>query len=391
MHAGRSSRDGREKSLPCRQAYGTPAEAEADEVQGVLKRPPRCGHACVVAFVLVAVGVLLLLGAPGADSDGHASPDAADVGPTDAAGGVSQDTEGASGSGSSGSGGGGGGGGGSSSSSTLTSDQTALAALLAATILRDPGPPPLPPPPPPPVWSPPPPRPQKGKAAVHLHWVDVRDGPLGHAVQDKLSFFEQTDPAFLRQCTLWVSESTVVPTDVLALRKSHGLHIHNMPELLPAKNIGKCRKKRAACNGHIGKAYALLHAIDFQQETASLVVDGNTAVCPGWIDNPVLPWLRSGKDVMWTLAFWPFHTYTEGTNTPNYRVPESSPARTRAITPSKPPRAAHAHPRQPQHSDMCTRNRRDCTDAIRWAHAHHYTPHAPRRARVNTPHAPIHI
>jgi hypothetical protein len=140
--------------------------------------------------------------------------------------------------------------------------------------------------------------------------VDVRNGPLGHAVQDKLFFFERTDPAFLKRATLWVSEATEVPKAVQALRDEHGLSVRLLPELLPSDNIGKCTHQRGKCNGHIGKAYALLHATEFRQETASLVFDGDTQLCNGWLEK-VLSWLGSGKQLMWAAEAMFWHSFTQ--------------------------------------------------------------------------------
>ena len=121
----------------------------------------------------------------------------------------------------------------------------------------------------------------------------MRDGPLGFKVRDRLSALQKTDPSWLRRATLWVSESTQIPPTVDRLRTDFGLSVRLLPELLPSDNIGRCSVRRGACNGHIGKAYALLHATDFRQETASIVFDGDTQLCNGWLEQAILPWLST--------------------------------------------------------------------------------------------------
>jgi hypothetical protein len=167
--------------------------------------------------------------------------------------------------------------------------------------------------------------PAAGKEAIFLHWVDVRRVALGSKVRDRLYHFEQTDPSWLGRVTLWVGETTRIPPDVQGLRRAHGLSIRRLPELLPSNNIGRCSGvRRSACNGHvrlppssqspasslppyhrlsqIGKAYALLHATDFRPETVSLIFDGDTQLCNGWVEKAVLPWLSTGKQARRPLA-----------------------------------------------------------------------------------------
>ena len=118
---------------------------------------------------------------------------------------------------------------------------------------------------------------------IHCTWVEVRDGPVGTEVSRTLNRFHAMHALALRSADLWISNSTFITADIASLVEVGFLTLHYLP---------------VGMNGYIGKAYALLHS----PWPYTILFDGDSQVCPGWIEATIHPWLLSGADIMWTLA-----------------------------------------------------------------------------------------
>ena len=111
--------------------------------------------------------------------------------------------------------------------------------------------------------------------------VDVCDGlPLSHVASQLILALSRSDEFDMRRFTLWTSRAT----KLAGTRVTE--HLKQPPKFLPP-----------LVSGHEGKTHALLS----HDESHVVVLDGDVRPCPGWT-SMVSDWIRSGEDVLWTIA-----------------------------------------------------------------------------------------
>mmetsp|Transcript_129332 Transcript_129332/g.314216 ORF Transcript_129332/g.314216 Transcript_129332/m.314216 type:complete len:322 (-) Transcript_129332:36-1001(-) len=128
----------------------------------------------------------------------------------------------------------------------------------------------------------PPPDPGTPVPTLALCWVAAWDsGQLDNFTAANVRHFHKAYPQFMSNATLWVDEATKVPSDV-----REKVRIRILPR---------------GYDGKIGKTYALRYS-EPMDTSHVLFLDGDTWVCPGWIDFLYWHLVDTTVDVVWTIT-----------------------------------------------------------------------------------------
>lgn len=115
-----------------------------------------------------------------------------------------------------------------------------------------------------------------------LCWVAAwKSGRLDNFTAANVRHFHQAYPQLMPNATLWVDEATQVPPDV--------------------RDKVRVRLLPPGYDGKIGKTYALRYSEPLDTSHV-LFLDGDTWVCPGWIDFLYRQLADGTADVVWTIT-----------------------------------------------------------------------------------------